>query len=41
MYVIRNKEQSGRRKEKHEHVWRVVSNHWQCEICGKEFGLNK
>jgi len=39
MYVIAHKEQSGSRKEKHEHVWRVVSDHWQCEICGKAFGL--
>lgn len=41
MYVIENKEKSESKNEKHEHVWRVVSDHWQCEICGKSFGLNK
>lgn len=40
MYVVTNKEQLGRNKEKHEHEWHVVSDHWQCEICGKTFGLN-
>jgi len=34
MYVVTDKN-----KEKHEHVWRVVSGHWQCEVCGKAFGL--
>jgi hypothetical protein len=24
---------------KHQHRWVVVSNRWQCEICGKGIGL--
>lgn len=39
MYVIENKEKPESKSEKHEHAWRVVSDYWQCEICGKIFGL--
>ena len=39
MYVIVHKKQPNSSKEKHEHRWRVVSDYWQCEICGKTFGL--
>jgi len=38
MYVIGDKKKPDR-KEKHEHRWHVVSDHWQCEVCGKIFGL--
>lgn len=33
--------QSNKNKEKHEHRWHVVSDHWECAICGKTFGLQK
>lgn len=39
MYAIENKEQPNVGEEKHEHKWRVVFHHWQCEICEKTFGL--
>ena len=41
MYVIENNDQLDSDKEKHEHACRVVSHHWKCESCGKEYGLNK
>lgn len=41
MSIIIHKDQSNENREKHEHIWRVVSDHWQCEICGKTFGLKK
>ena len=40
MYAIAHKKQPDMSKEKHAHRWRVVSDHWQCEVCGKKFGLN-
>ena len=39
MSVTIHENQSTGNKEKHEHRWRVVSDHWQCEICGRTFGL--
>ncbi len=39
MYAIADKKQQDMNKEKHVHRWCVASDHWQCEICGKTFGL--
>ena len=39
MYAIEHKKQPNMNKEKHEHRWCVVSDHWKCEICEKTFGL--
>jgi hypothetical protein len=39
MYVNEHNDKSENSKERHEHEWSVVSDHWQCEICGKVFGL--
>jgi len=38
MYVIGDKKKPNR-NEKHEHRGHVVLDYWQCEICGKIFGL--